>query len=57
MNFCPNITVNAILNSFYNKAQNNGISVTVKADTREETSVKTDMDFVAILSNLLEKMP
>ena len=51
--FCPNITVNAILNSFYNKAKNNGISVSVKADTREETSVK-DMDFVAILSNLLE---
>ena len=51
--FCPNITVNAILNSFYNKAKNNGISVSVKADTREETSIK-DMDFVAILSNLLE---
>ena len=51
--FCPNITVNAILNSFYNKAKNNGISVSVKADTREEISVK-DMDFVAILSNLLE---
>lgn len=51
--FCPNITVNAILNSFYNKAKNNGISVSVKADTRGEISVK-DMDFVAILSNLLE---
>ena len=51
--FCPNITVNAILNSFYNKARNNGISVSVQADTRENTHIK-DMDFVAVLSNLLE---
>lgn len=51
--FCPHITVNAILNGFYNKAENSGISVFVKADTREDVSV-SDMDFVAILSNLLE---
>ena len=51
--FCPHITVNAILNSFYNKAKDNGISVSVKADTQEDTSI-TDMDFVAVLSNLLE---
>ena len=51
--FCPHITVNAILNSFYNKAKDNGISISVKADTQENTSI-TDMDFVAILSNLLE---
>ena len=51
--FCPNVTVNAILSSFYNKAQNEGISVSVKADVQEETAV-SDMDFVAILSNLLE---
>lgn len=51
--FCPHITVNAILNSFYNKAKDNGISISVRADTQENTSI-TDMDFVAILSNLLE---
>lgn len=51
--FCPNVTVNAILSSFYNKAQINGISVSVSADTQEDTAV-SDMDFVAILSNLLE---
>ena len=51
--FCPNITVNAILNSFYTKAQKNGISVSVEADTNENTPI-SDMDFVAVLSNLLE---
>ena len=43
----------ALLNSFYNKAQNSGISLSVKADTKEDTSI-SDMDFVAVLSNLLE---
>ncbi len=51
--FCPNITVNAILNSFFTKAQKNGISVSVEADTGENTAI-SDMDFVAVLSNLLE---
>ena len=51
--FCPNITVNAILNSFCTKAQKNGISVSVAADTKEDTPI-SDMDFVAVLSNLLE---
>ena len=51
--FCPNITVNAILNSFCTKAQKNGISVSVEADTKEDTPI-SDMDFVAVLSNLLE---
>ena len=51
--FCPHITVNAILNSFYTKAQNDGIAVSVSADTQKETAI-ADMDFVAILSNLLE---
>ncbi len=51
--FCPNITVNAILNSFCTKAGKQGISVSVEADTAENTPI-SDMDFVAILSNLLE---
>ena len=51
--FCHHVTVNAILSSFYTKAQNDGICVSVEADTQEETAV-SDMDFVAILSNILE---
>lgn len=51
--FCPNVTVNAILNSFYTKAQKNGISASVEADIGEDTAI-SDMDFVAVLSNLLE---
>lgn len=51
--FCPHVTVNAILNSFYTKTQTDGISVSICADTQEETAI-ADMDFVAILSNLLE---
>ena len=51
--FCPNITVNAILNSFFIKAQKNGITVSVAADVKEKTAI-SDMDFVAVLSNLLE---
>lgn len=51
--FCPHATVNAILSSFYIRAQKEGIAVSVSADTPEESLV-ADMDFVAILSNLLE---
>ncbi len=51
--FCPHVTVNAILSSFYARAQSEGIRVSIQADTREESAV-SDMDFVAILSNLLE---
>lgn len=51
--FCPNITVNAILNSFCRKAQENGISFSVEADVGEYTAI-SDIDFVAVLSNLLE---
>ena len=51
--FCPHTTVNAILNNFLEKAKKDGISVFMSADTPEESPV-TDMDFVAILSNLLE---
>ena len=51
--FCPHITVNAILNSFYTRTQTEGIAVSISADTQKETAV-ADMDFVAILSNLLE---
>lgn len=51
--FCPNITVNAILNNFYTEAQKSGISISVAADVDENTAI-SDMDFVAVLSNLLE---
>lgn len=51
--FCPHATVNAILSSFYIKAQKDGVSVSVSADTSDESPI-SDMDFVAVLSNLLE---
>lgn len=51
--FCPNITVNAILNSFYTNAQKNGLSISIEADTAENIAI-SDMDFVAVLSNILE---
>lgn len=51
--FCPHTTVNAILNAFFHAAQKNGIPVSISADT-SETSPVADMDFVAILSNILE---
>ena len=51
--FSPNVTVNAILNSFYIKAHNEGIPVSIAADVQQETPI-SDLDFVAILSNLLE---
>lgn len=51
--FCSHVTVNAILNSFYQKAQNEGIAVSVSADTKPDIEV-SDTDLVAILSNILE---
>ncbi len=51
--FCVHATVNAILSSFYIRAQKDGVSVSVSADTPEESPI-ADMDFVAVLSNLLE---
>ena len=52
LDFCPHVTVNAILNNFYNKSQKEGISISVTADTPEHTAI-AGMDFVAILSNPL----
>ena len=51
--FCPHVTVNAILSNFFLRAQKAGISVSVSADTPRESNI-ADMDFVAVLSNLLE---
>lgn len=53
LRFCPHVTVNAILTSFYTRAQSEGLRVSIEADTPEESAVR-DMDYVAILSNLLE---
>ena len=51
--FCPNVTVNAILTNFYHIAHNKGILFYAYADTPYQSPI-ADMDFVAILSNLLE---
>ena len=51
--FCLHATVNAILNSFYIRAQKDGILVSISTDMPEKSPIE-DTDFVAILSNLLE---
>ena len=53
MIFCPNTTVNAILSDFYTKAINEGIQVLIATDLPKETKI-SDLDYVAILSNILE---
>ena len=52
-NFCGNATVNAILNHFAGRAENRDIEFTAAADTREGSAI-ANLDYVAILSNLLE---
>ena len=51
--FCPHATVNAILSSFYSRAQKDGVLVSMSADTPKASFID-DIDYVAILSNLLE---
>lgn len=51
--FCPNIVVSGILSSYAGKAEEKGISFTASADTPVTTTIN-DVDFVSILSNLLE---
>ena len=46
IDFCPHVTVNAILNNFYNRTQKEGIAVSVTAEVPEDTAI-ADMDFVA----------
>ena len=41
------------MNSFYTNAQKNGLSISIEADTAENIAI-SDMDFVAVLSNILE---
>ena len=53
LDFCPHVTVNAILSSFYDRARKEGIPISVTAEVPEHIAI-ADMDFVAILSNLLE---
>ena len=51
--FCAHMTVNAILNHFSEQAAQNGIAFTAAADTPQDSSI-SDLDYVALLSNLLE---
>lgn len=51
--WCPNVTVNGILSSYAGKAKEAGVEYTAHADTPEQSGV-ADIDFVAILANLLE---
>ncbi len=51
--WCPNATVNGILSSYAGKAKEAGMEFIAQADTPAQSPV-ADVDFVAILANLLE---
>ena len=51
--WCPHLMVNEILRSYAGKAKEAGVDFTAQADTPAQSGV-TDVDFVAILANLLE---
>ena len=51
--WCPNVTVNGILSSYAGKAKEAGVEYYAQADTPAQSGV-ADVDFVAILANLLE---
>lgn len=51
--YCPNTTVNSILVSYAAKAEEAGVAFAVEADTGSGSLIE-DVDFVAILANLLE---
>ena len=51
--WCPNVTVNGILSSYAGKAKEAGVEYIAQADTPAQSGV-ADVDFVAILANLLE---
>ncbi len=51
--WCLNVTVNGILSSYAGKAKGAGVEYIAKADTPMESAV-ADVDFVAIIANLLE---
>ena len=51
--WCPNVTVNGILSSYAGKAKEAGVEYIAQADTPARSAV-ADVDFVAILANLLE---
>ncbi len=51
--WCPNVTVNGILGSYAGKAKEAGVEYIAQADTPAQSGV-ADVDFVAILANLLE---
>lgn len=51
--WCPNVTVNGILSSYADKAKKAGVEYIAQADTPVQSGV-ADVDFVAILANLLE---
>lgn len=51
--WCPHIMVNGILSSYARKAKEAGVEYTAQADTPVQSPI-ADVDFVAILANLLE---
>lgn len=51
--YCPNVTVSNILASYAQKAKEAGVAFAAEADTGKDSPI-ADVDFVAILANLLE---
>lgn len=51
--WCPHIMVNGILSSYAGKAKEAGVEYIAQADTPAQSPI-ADVDFVAILANLLE---
>ena len=51
--WCPNRMVNELLRSYADKAQAVGVAFAAQADTPEQSGI-SDVDFVAILANLME---
>ena len=51
--WCPHLMVNEILRSYAGKAKESGVDFSAQADTPAQSGV-ADVDFVAILANLLE---
>ena len=51
--WCPHAMVNELLRSYAEKAKAAGVAFTAQADTPAQSDV-ADVDFVAILANLLE---
>ena len=52
--YCENVVVNGILGIYAGRAENQGVSFQCRADVPEDTQETKNLEFIAMLSNLLE---